>query len=133
MQIDPVEKRATDFSHVTLDLQWRAVAISAWVRAVTAGTRIERRNEHKIGWVGRAGHRATDRHGAILKWLSQHFERTPVEFWKFIEKQHAMVRKTDLAGCRWRTSTGKACVTDRMVRFPKGSRGEEWCGGIDFS
>ena len=133
MQIDAVEKRATDFSHVTLNLQWRAVALASRVGAVTAGARIECGDEHKIGRVGRGRQRTTDRDGSILQRLTQHFKRSAIEFWKFIKKQHTVMCETDLAGGGWRATASQSSVTDRMVRFAKGSRGEQWLTQVQFS
>src|SRR5436190_7153235 len=114
MQIDPVEQRATDFGHISLDLRYRAMTFSPRIVSITAWARIEGGNEHKVGRERGRIQRPADRDVAILERLPQHFERCPIELRQFVEKQNAVVREADLAWRGRRAAPYEAGVGNRV-------------------
>ena len=133
MQIDAIQKRATDLAHITLDLRRRAVAVAPRVGAVTAGTRIECGDEHEVRRVRGGGQGAADRHPPIFERLPQYLERAAIELGQFVKKQHPVMREADLPRRGGRATTRQSRVTDRVVRLAEGTHREQRLGGVEFA
>src|SRR5947207_3286255 len=58
---------------------------------------IHRRNEHETRWKAQRHVRPGYRNCEILQGLPQQLQNVARKFWKFIEKQNAVMRKTDFA------------------------------------
>ena len=89
-------------------------------------TRVHRRDEHDRARQGDFPRAARDGDAAVLHRLAHHLERRALEFREFVEKQHAVVRQTDLPRPWDRAAAEQADVADRVVRRAKwtGEKGD---------
>src|SRR5436305_943742 len=73
-------------------------------------------------WTARAQRcrRTGDGDEAVLHWLAERLQHGAREFEQLVEKQDTVMRQTDLAGPRRRTSADEARRGDGMVRRAKG-------------
>ena len=95
MQVDAVQQ-ARDAARVARHLVRRAGA-GAPVPAPAAGARVHGRDQLEAGRKARRAHGPRDQHPAGFQRLAQRFQRAPVEFGQFIQKQHAVMRQADLS------------------------------------
>ena len=63
---------------------------------------------------------AADGDFAVLQRLAQHLERIAGELGQLVQKQHAVVRQTDLAGAGDRPAAHNGCRADAVVRAAEG-------------
>ena len=71
---------------------------------ITAGTGIHRGDQLEARRIFHLQRGARDRHHAAFERLAQALEHAAIELGQFIEKQHAAMRETHLAGPRLRTA-----------------------------
>ena len=115
VEVDAVEQGAADFGHVAFDLGDAAMAVAAGVVAIAAGARVERGDEHEVGWeIGRAEGTA-DRDVAVFERLSEDFEGPAVEFGEFVEEEDAVVGEADFARGGDRAAADESGVADGVV------------------
>ena len=82
----------------------------------SAFTGVHGTDKHKSARIFyRAGH-AGNRDFTVFQRLAQHFQHIAAKFRQFIEKEHPIVCKADLAGARNRASACQPCCRDRVVR-----------------
>lgn len=91
MDVQAIEQRATDAADVAFDLQRVAFALPLRIAAITARAGVHRGDQHDVGGEGQAAHRTADRHRAVFQWLTQHFQRSPIELGKLIQEQHPIL------------------------------------------
>ena len=89
--------RARDAARVARHLVRRAGAGPHRVPAPAAGARVHGRDQLEAGRKARRAHGPRDQHPAGFQRLAQRFQRAPVEFGQFIQKQHAVMRQADLS------------------------------------
>ena len=125
MQINAVQKRATNSAHVSLDGKRRTFALPLGVAKEPAGAWVKRRDEDETGGECRRVQGPRDGDFAFFERLPQDFQTTAIELWQFVEKQDAMMRHADLARGRHGAATDHAGVADGMVRRAKRSLSEQ--------
>ena len=105
-----------DAARVARHLVRRAGAGRTGARA-SRRARVHGRDQLEAGRKARRAHGPRDQHPAGFQRLAQRFQRAPVEFGQFIQKQHAVMRQADLSRPGWvppPTSAG----TDRNDAAP---------------
>jgi hypothetical protein len=93
-----------------------AAAGEAGLKGIAAAAGIHRRNQHEARRVGDAMIGAGDRDRAILERLAQRVEHARLELGQFVEEQHAMMGKRDLAGSCTDAAAGEGRHARRMMR-----------------
>ncbi len=109
------------------------MAIAARVVAISARAGVQRHQQHEPAGKGGARKRAGNGDGAVLKRLTQNFERAAVELGELIEKQHPVMRKRDLAGRGRRAATDQAGFADRVMGCSVGTRRQQRLAGAEQS
>lgn len=89
LQVDPIDQRTADLTHISFDLRRRAVAITARVVAIAARTGVHGRYENEIGRKGRRVQGPADRHLVVFQRLPHHLQRAAIKLEQLVEKQHA--------------------------------------------
>ena len=97
LQVDAVQQRARNTSHITVHRTRRAGALFGRVVVIPAGTGIHGRYEGEIGRIFHAVSRPRNHDLLILQRLPQHFEHAASEFGQLVEEQHSVVRQRHLA------------------------------------
>ena len=121
MDIDAVEERAGDFSHVALNHRRRAHALAGFVVEVAAGAGVHGGGEHKSSREAERHGGARDRDGVIFKGLAHNLENIAGELGKFIKKKQSVVGVGHFAGAGDDAATDETCVRDGVVRRAEGA------------
>ena len=116
MDVDAIEQRAGDFSHVALD-HWRgAHALARLVIEVAAGAGIHGRGQHEARRKAERHRGAGDGDGVIFKRLAHDFEHIARKLRQLVKKKQAVMGKRDFAGPRNDAAADESRIGDGVVR-----------------
>jgi hypothetical protein len=104
---------------VTFDVGCSAVALPAWICRPAARARVRRAYQGETRGKRDGLRRARDYNLGILHRLSESIEHVSRKFQHLVEKQHAVVSKTDLARPRKGASTDQTSARDRVMGRPE--------------
>src|SRR2546427_9652092 len=92
---------------------------------VPAGAGIHRGDQHELGGKSHPPRRSRNGDLPVFDWLAHHFEGRSFKLRQFIEKEDAVVRKTDFARI-WKCAAAEQTnVADGMMRRAKRPLGNE--------
>lgn len=138
--INAVEQRPGDAAVICAHLVCRAAAAPRRMAVPAAFARIHRTHKHEVCRKGLGPGNARDGDLAVLKRLTQHLKHILSKLRQLIEKQHAVVRKADLARAWDRSAAGHGSARNGMVRRTERTRGYDGIvlprqpgNGIDLS
>ena len=133
LQVDAIEQGAADATHVALHLSRTTGTRVVRIVVIPTGTGVHGGNEHE-----RAGERdvvtgTRNADLAVFERLAEGFERVFGVFRKFVEKEHAVVRQTDLAGLKMCTAADEGDVGNGVVGRTKRACGDEGVAASEFT
>src|ERR1044072_7288901 len=108
MKVDAIEQWAGKPGAIPLDVVLRANAHARGIASEAARARVHRRDEHEASGVRDRCLRARDDDATVLERLTQGFERVTRKLEQLVEKQHALMRETDLARPRRRAAADES-------------------------
>src|SRR5207344_2706637 len=122
-QVESIAQGAGEPALIPFQLLGRAAAFAAAVAAIPVGTGIGGADQNEAC---RKSHRASGtghRDPSLLERLAEDIEHAAMELEHFVEEQHAMVSKADLARPRLRAAAGERDVRDGVMWRPEGTVG----------
>src|SRR5262249_6375641 len=115
MHIEPIEERPGESCEVGAARLRRAPAPARRMAQVAARAAVRRADQERTRREPRAAARSRDAHATVFERLPQRFEDVATELGELVQKQHAVVRQTELAGSRDLAASDEPCFAYRVM------------------